>query len=382
MDIDSEMRLVREATRAFVADAVRPAAAAIDRDDKFFFELYRQMGEMGLLAMTLPEVFGGLDATTLAWAMVQEELAKGSAAVADAQMVNKLMCDAILSNGSEALKQDLLPRMGRGEIICAIAQTEADAGSDVSAIRTTARPVEGGYLLNGTKQFITFAGVCDLAIVVASSDLRLGKGGIGLFLASADSEGFIRGSKTPVMGVKGLATGELVFSDCFVADSHVLAAPGQGLKKALTSLNSGRIGMAAQSVGMAQAAFDLALTYSKERKAFGAPIANLQAIQFMLAEMSTSIEASRLMTHRAAKARDLSATPIRQAAEAKLFASEIAAKVVDQSVQIHGAYGYSTEAEVERIYRDIRVYRIWEGTSQIQKLVIARQLLSGDASPS
>mgnify|MGYP001161916412 CR=1 FL=1 len=375
-DLDEETQLIADTVRAFVTDVVAPAAAAIDEQDEFPFEIYRQMAELGLLAMTLPAEYGGSGASTMAWAVVQEELARGSAAVADAHMVNKLMCDILLTNASEADRAELVPRMGRGELICAIAQTEADTGSDVAAIRTTARPVEGGFLLNGAKQFITFAGVCDLAIVVATVDRSLGRRGIGLFLAEASSEGFRRGAKTKIMGVRGLATGELVFEDCFVPTSRMLAEPGTGMKRALTSLNSGRIGMAAQSIGIAQAAFDLALSYAKDRKAFGGPLTDLQAIQFMLADMSVSIEAGRLMTRRAAAARDAGRPLIREVSEAKLFASELAARVVDDALQIHGAQGYAKEATIERLYRDSRVYRIWEGTSQIQRLVIARQLLA------
>jgi alkylation response protein AidB-like acyl-CoA dehydrogenase len=375
-DLDDEKTLIRDTARAFADEVVRPRASAIDADDVFPFDIYRQMGDLGFLSMTLPEEFGGSGADSLSWTLVQEELARASASVADAHMVNKLMCDIVLSDASDAVRDTWLPLMARGEAICAIAQTEADTGSDVASIRTVARPVEGGYSSSGSKQFITFAGICDVAIVVATTDRSLGKAGIGLFLVDATSEGFKRGAKNPIMGVRGLATGELVFEDVFVAESHLLASPGTGLRRSLTSLNSGRVGMAAQSVGIAQAAFEEALLYSKTRHAFGKPIADLQAIQFLLADMSVSIEAARLMTRRAAWARDRGGNVVREVSEAKLFASEIAAKVVDDALQIHGAYGYSREAVVERLYRDIRVYRIWEGTSQIQRVVIARQLLA------
>jgi alkylation response protein AidB-like acyl-CoA dehydrogenase len=375
-DLDEEKTLIRDTARAFADEVVRPQAAAIDADDAFPFDIYRRMGELGFLSMTLPEEHGGSGADTLSWTLVQEELARASASVADAHMVNKLMCDIVLSDASAEVRDAWLPLMARGEAICAIAQTEADTGSDVASIRTVARPVEGGYSISGSKQFITFAGICDVAIVVATTDRSLGKAGIGLFLVDAKSEGFKRGAKNPIMGVRGLATGELVFDDVFVPESHLLAAPGTGMRRSLTSLNSGRVGMAAQSVGIAQAAFDEALLYSKTRQAFGKPIADLQAIQFLLADMSVSIEAARLMTRRAAWARDRGGNVVREVSEAKLFASEIAAKVVDDALQIHGAYGYSRETVVERLYRDIRVYRIWEGTSQIQRVVIARQLLA------
>src|SRR5690606_15944695 len=206
-ELDQETQLIQDTVRSFVADMVVPRAALIDEKDEFPFDVYRGMGEWGLLAMTLPARYGGAEASTMAWAVVQEELARGSAAVADAHMVNKLMCDILLSNANEEDQAHFLPRMGRGEIICAIAQTESDTGSDVAAVKTTAKPVSGGFLITGAKQFITFAGICDLAIVVATTDRSLGRDGIGLFLVDAESEGFRRGAKSSIMGVRGLATG-------------------------------------------------------------------------------------------------------------------------------------------------------------------------------
>jgi alkylation response protein AidB-like acyl-CoA dehydrogenase len=374
--LTDEQRLIQDTVREFAQGEVRPKAAEIDRSDTFPKDLYRQMGELGLLGMTLAAEYGGSGADTQSWALVQEELARGSAAVADSHMVCKLMADVILTNGSEEMRRRVLPGMARGETICAIAQTEPGTGSDVAGVQTTAKPVNGGYVINGSKQFITFAQNCDLAIVVATTDRTKGRHGIGLFLVEADNPGFRRGSKTPVMGVRGLGTGELVFEDCFVPDSAVLAPPGEGMKRALTSLSSGRIGMAAQSVGIAQTAFEAASSYARERRAFGQPIANLQAIQFMVADMSMNIEAARLMVRRAAYLKDLGRPIIREASEAKLFASEMANRVVNDALQVHGAYGYSQESEVERLFRDIRVYQIWEGTSQVQRVIIARQLLS------
>jgi alkylation response protein AidB-like acyl-CoA dehydrogenase len=375
LDVTEEQSLIQSMARTFAQQVVAPEAAAIDEADLFPTRIYREMGELGLLGMTLPAEYGGSEADTLSWTLVQEELAKASAAVADAHMVCKLMCDVLLTNGSDQVRRAFLPRMARGEIICAIAQTEADTGSDVAAVQTLARRVDGGYRISGTKQFITFALNCDLAIVVATVDRTLGRGGIGLFLVSADTEGFSRGAKAPTMGVRGLATGELVFDDCFVPDDRVLAPPGAGLKRALTSLGSGRIGMAAQSVGIAQAAMDGAVAYARDRKAFGQSLTQFQAIQFMIADMSVNIEAARLMVRRAAVRKDQGASIIREASEAKLFASQMANRIVTDALQIHGAYGYTRDSQIERMFRDIRVYEIWEGTSQIQRLIIFRQLL-------
>ena len=375
LDLTEDQSLIQDTARSFAREVLAPAAAGIDQSDAFPTAIYRQMGALGLLGMTLPAQYGGAEADTVSWSLVLEELATASAAVADAHMVCKLMCDVLLTNGSEAVRRAFLPRMAAGELICAIAQTEADTGSDVAAVRTTARRVEGGYRISGAKQFITFALNCDLAIVVATVDRSLGRGGIGMFLATADTEGFIRGAAAPVMGVRGLATGELVFDDCFVPDDRVLAAPGDGLKRALTSLGSGRIGMAAQSVGIARAAMEHALAYARDRKAFGQALTDFQSIQFTLADMSMSIEAARLMVRRAARLKDQGAPIIREASEAKLFASQMANRVVSDALQIHGAYGYTRDSAVERMFRDIRVYEIWEGTSQIQRLIISRQLL-------
>jgi alkylation response protein AidB-like acyl-CoA dehydrogenase len=373
--LTDEQKLIEDTVRDFARTAVRPRAAEIDKTDSFPSDLYGEMARLGLLGMTLPPEYGGSGADTLSWALAQEELATGSAAVADAQMVCKLMCDVILANASEDIKQRYLPRMAAGELICAIAQTEADTGSDVAAVKTTAKRVTGGYVLSGTKQFITFALNCDLAVVVATTDQTLGRAGIGLFLVPTDSNGCRRGAKAEIMGVRGLGTGELLFEECFVPDAMVLAPPGEGLRRALTSLNSGRIGIGAQSVGIAQAAFEEAVGYAKTRQAFGQPIAQLQAVQFMIADMSVNIEAARLMIRRAAQRRDAGLPIIREASEAKLFASQMANRVVNDALQIHGAYGYSRDSTVERLFRDVRVYEIWEGTSQIQRVIIARQIL-------
>jgi alkylation response protein AidB-like acyl-CoA dehydrogenase len=295
--------------------------------------------------------------------------------VADSQLLCKLMCDMILNNGTETQKRRHLPAMVRGEKICAIAQTEPGTGSDVAGVRTTATPVADGYVLRGTKRFITEALVCDLAVVVATTDPARGRAGIALFLVEMGMPGFSRGGKERLLGVRGLATGELVFEDCRVPGSSLLAPPGEGFRRAMVSLDGGRIGIGAQALGIAQAAMEAAIRYAKERSAFGQPIAGFQAIQFMLADMSAAIEGARLLLRKAAYLKDRGRPIIREAAEAKLVASEVAHRVVTDALQIHGAAGYSTEFPLERLYRDARVYQIWEGTNQIQRVVISRQLL-------
>jgi alkylation response protein AidB-like acyl-CoA dehydrogenase len=374
-ELTEAQRAVRDLARGFAEREIAPRAAEIDRQDVFPRDLYRRMAELDLLGMTVPPAYGGAGADTVSWCVAQEELARGSAAVADAQLLCKLMCDVLLQNGSEAQKRRHLPAMVRGETICAIAQTEPGAGSDVAGIQTTARPVADGFVLDGTKRFITAAGVCDLAVVVATAARERGRAGIGLFLVEMGTPGFSRGGAESLLGVRGLATGELVFADCRIPLSACLAPAGEGFRRAMVSLDSGRIGIGAQALGIAQAAFEAALAYAKSRPAFGQPIAQFQAVQFMLADMAAGIEGARLLLRRAAWLRDQGRPLIRAAAEAKLVASELAQRVTADALQIHGAAGYSTEFPVERLYRDARVYSIWEGTSQIQRLVIARQLL-------
>ena len=374
-DLTESQRLVREMVREFAEREIKPRAADIDRTDEFPWDLYKRMAELEILGMTVPPEYGGSGADTVSWSVAQEELARGSAVVADSQLLCKLMSDMILVNGSEEQRRRYLPALARGEKICAIAQTEPGAGSDVAGVQTTATPVADGYVLNGTKRFITEAMVCDLAVVVATVDRRKGRDGITLFLVEMGTPGFTRGSKERLMGVHGLATGELVFEDCLVPQVCRLGGEGEGFRRAMISLDTGRIGIGSQALGLAQAAMEAAIAYARQRSAFGQPLAGFQAVQFMLADMSLQIEAARLLLRKAAFLKDQGRPIIREAAEAKLMASQTAVRVTSDALQIHGAYGYSSEFPVERLYRDARVYEIWEGTSQIQRLVIGRQLL-------
>jgi alkylation response protein AidB-like acyl-CoA dehydrogenase len=371
---DVQRRMV-EMVRAFAEKEVAPQAAEIDRGDEWPRDLYRRLAELGLLGMILPVEYGGTAADTVTWTLCQEELARGSASVAHTQLLCTLMGALLLEHGSEAQRARWLPAMARGDVICVIAQTEPGGGSDVAGIQTTARPAAEGWVLNGTKRFITAATVCDLAVVVATTDRALGRDGIALFLVEPGAPGFRHGGKDHVMGLHGVGTGELVFDDCRIPRTARLAGEHGGFKRAMESLNFGRVGIAAQAVGVAQAALDAALAYARSRVAFGKPIAELQAIQFMLADMSAQIEAARLMVRRAAALHDRGCPIAREAAEAKLMAAEMVVKVTSDALQIHGASGYATDFPIERLYRDARVYPIFEGTSQIQRLVIARQML-------
>jgi alkylation response protein AidB-like acyl-CoA dehydrogenase len=375
LDLTDAQRLAAETFRAFADKEVAPCAADIDRTDEFPRDLYRRLAGLGVLGMTLPPEYGGAGADTVTWTLCQEELARASAAVAHAQLLSTILGELLLAHASESQRQRWLPAMVRGEAICAIAQTEPGGGSDVAGLQTTARPTADGWSLNGTKRFISAASVCDLAVVVATTDPARGREGIALFLVEPGAPGFHRGGKDHVMGLRGSGTGELVFEDCRVPRSALLGPAHGGFKRAMESLNVGRIGIAAQALGVAQAGLEAALAYAKTRVAFGRPIAELQAIQLMLADMSAQVESTRLLVRRAAFLKDRGRPLARAAAEAKLVAAETAVKVTGDALQVHGASGYVTDFPIERLYRDARVYPIFEGTSQIQRLVIARQLL-------
>jgi alkylation response protein AidB-like acyl-CoA dehydrogenase len=374
-ELSDAQRMLQEMVREFSEKEIKPRAAEIDRTDEFPWDLWKRMAELGILAMTLPPEYGGSGMDVVSWAIAQEEMARASVVVADIELLSTLMQNMILKNGTEAQKQKYLPALASGEKIAIIAQTEPGAGSDVAGIQTTARRERDGYVLNGTKRFLTCAMLADLAIVVATVDRSKAHKGITLFLVEKGTTGFSTGSKEHLMGVRGMGTGEVVFDNCWVPKENLLGGEGEGFKRAMMSLDTGRIGIGCQAVGLAQAAMEEAVRYAKQRTAFGGPIANLQAIQFMLADMSAGIEAARLRLRHAAWLKDQGRSIIREAAEAKLLASDLAVKVTTDALQIHGAYGYSTDFPIERMYREAKVYQIWEGTSEIQRVVIARQLL-------
>jgi len=374
-ELTDAQRMLREMVREFSEKEIKPRAAEIDRTDEFPWDLWKRMADLGILGMATPSEYGGSGMDVVGWAIAQEEMARASVVVADIQLLSTLMQKMILQNGTEAQKQKYVPPLVSGEKIAIIAQTEPGAGSDVAGIQTTAKPERDGYVLNGTKRFLTCAMLADLAIVVATVDRSKGHKGITLFVVEKGTPGFSTGSKEHLMGVKGMATGEVVFDNCWVPKENLLGGEGEGFKRAMTSLDTGRIGIGCQAVGLAQAAMEEAVRYAKQRTAFGGPIANQQAIQFMLADMSAGIEAARLRLRHAAWLKDQGRPIIREAAEAKLLASDLAVKVTTDALQIHGAYGYSTDFPIERMYREAKVYQIWEGTSEIQRIVIARQLL-------
>lgn len=380
-DLTEEQRMMREMAREFAEREVRPIARHLDRTDEFPLDLYRKMGEMGLLNVTLPPEYGGAGLDNVCQSLIVEELARGSGAIANACLLAKLQSDFIYNFGSAQQKERWVRAIATGQAICVIANTEPEAGSDAAGIQTRAVRSGDGYTITGTKAFITAGAVSDLAVVLAKTDPSMGHRGISAFIVERDRPGYVVGRKDDLMGMRGLATSELVFDNCWVPAENLIGREGEGFKYVMESFNNGRIMIAALALGLAQAAMDESLQYAQQRHAFGQPIANFQAIQFMLADMAVQIDAARLLIHRAASLKDRGQPYIKEAAQAKLFASDVAQRVATDAVQIHGGYGYTKEARVEQIYRDAKLTQIYEGTNQIQRIIIAKQLLRSPTRP-
>ena len=374
-DYSEEQQMIKNMVQDFAEKEIKPLASEIDRKDEFPWGIYKKMGELGILAMTLPPEFGGSGADTLSWSIAEEELAKASAAVADAQLVTKLMSHMILRNGTEEQKKKYVKALGKGELICATCLTEPDTGSDVASIKTTAELDGDQYILNGTKAFITCGAITDMGIVLACTDKTKGTRGISSIIVEKGTPGFSVGKKEDLMGMRGLETSQLIFEDCRVPRENLLGNEGEGFKYTMISLDMGRIGIGSQALGLSQAAMEEAIAYAKQRVVFGRTVSDFQSIQFMFSDMSCQIEAARLLLHKAAFLSDQGRRFSREAAQAKLFASEVTVRIARDALQVHGGYGYTKEFPIERIYRDAKLYQIWEGTSQIQKMVISRYLL-------
>lgn len=340
------------------------------------------MGELGFCGMLVPEEWGGVGADTVSYVVMLEEIARVDASTAVALSVtNSVVCGPLLAHGTEEQKERWLPRLARGEILGAFCLTEPQAGSDAGAIQTRAKRQGDHYVLNGTKIWVTNGGVAGLYIVFAKTNPDAGRRGVSAFLIEPNAPGFRIVRLEDKMGLRTSRSAQIALEDCAVPADRMLGAEGEGLKIALAGLDSGRIGIAAQSVGLAQGALELAVSYAKQRRAFGRPIGDFQAIQWKLADMQTEIDAARMLVWQAAWMRDQGAGRLgRFSSQAKLYASEMANRVAYHAVQIHGSAGYSRESEIERFYRDARVLTIYEGTSEIQRLVIARDLLGGHGS--
>lgn len=379
MLLSDEHRAVQEAVRDFVQEQIAPHAARWDKEHHFPAVELQGLAALGCYGVAVPERWGGAGLDYLALALILEEIAAGDGGTSTVVSVNNCpVCSILMAWGSEAQKEQWLKPLARGEMLGAFCLTEPHVGSQADGLKTTAVRVNDGdgdhYLLNGVKQFITSGKNGDVAIVMAVTDKAAGKKGISAFLVPTKTPGYLVARLEDKMGQHSSDTAQILFENCRVPAAHLIGEEGQGLKIALSGLEGGRIGIAAQSLGMARAAFEAALAYSKERVAFGQPIFEHQAVQFRLAEMGTQIEAARQLIHHAASLKDAGRPCLKEAAMAKLFASEMAERVCSAAIQTLGGYGYVSDFPLERIYRDVRVCQIYEGTSDVQKILIGRAL--------
>ena len=367
--------LIRDTVRAFVEAEVKPHSSEWSEKGIFPRTALDKMAELGLWGMTVPEHWGGAGADTIALVLALEEVAAGDGACSTVlSVMNSVVCGPILTFGSDHLKSSWLRPLASGEKLGCFCLTEAHAGSDASAIRTRATRDQSDYIINGTKTFITSGKNADVAIVFAVTDPEAGKRGISAFVVPTDTPGYEAVKIEQKMGQHASDTAEIHLNQCRIPASHLLGQEGEGYKIALSNLESGRIGIAAQCVGMARAAYDIALNYARERISFGKPIIEHQAVGFRLADMATKLSASRLMVLEAARLKDAGAPCLEQASMAKLFASENAEEICSQAIQVLGGSGYIRDYRVEQIFRDVRIAQIYEGTSDIQRMVIARSL--------
>jgi alkylation response protein AidB-like acyl-CoA dehydrogenase len=366
---------IRDTVRGFAQETIRPHSVRFEAEGGYPPELFEEMAGLGLWGMTAPESYGGAEADAVSYALALIELAAADGALSTIVSIqNSILVSGLLKDGSEAQKARFLPDLIGGRTIGAFALTEADAGSDASAVRTRATKVDGGWRINGSKQFITSGKIAGLVMVAAVTDPDAGKKGLSVFIVPTDRPGFSVDKIEHKLGQGASDTCALRFDDMFVEDDLLIGQPGQGYRIALANLETGRIGIAAQCVGMAQAAMDIAVAYAKDRKSFGKPIIEHQAVGFRLADLATRLEAARQLVLNAARVKDAGLPCLTEASMAKLFASEAAEQIVSGALQTLGGYGYLEEYGVAKIYRDVRVCQIYEGTSDIQRMVIARSL--------
>ena len=382
MILTEELAMIRDSVRAYVSERIVPHAARWDRDGSFPAEALRGLAALGCYGVAVPERFGGAGLDYTALAVIIEEIAAGDGATSTIVSVNNCpVCSILMAWASDAQKDRWLVPLARGEMLGAFCLTEPHVGSDASALRTTARreTLPDGrveYVIDGVKQFITSGRNGDVAIVMAVTDRAAGKRGISAFVVPTATPGYVVARLEEKTGQHASDTAQILFEGCRVPAANLIGEEGQGYRIALSGLEGGRIGIASQAVGMARAAFEAALRYAKEREAFGTPIFQHQAVQFRLADMATRIEAARQLILHAAALKDAGRPCLKEAAMAKLFASEMAEHVCSDAIQVHGGYGYVTDFPVERIWRDVRVCQIYEGTSDIQKILIGRALAS------
>jgi butyryl-CoA dehydrogenase len=377
IELSEEHRLLRETVRQFAEAEVKPRAREIDASGEFPRDFFAKAGELGLAGVAVPEQWGGAGMDPVAYCLVIEEVSRCCATSGVILSVNNsLVCDPLLSFGNDEQKEEFLKPLAAGEKLGCFALTEPGAGSDAAALRTTARRDGDDYVLDGNKVFITNGTHADIALVFATVDPSRKHKGITAFVVPTDTPGYSHGHHEWKLGVNASGTTELAFEGMRIPARYRLGEEGDGFKIAMATLDGGRIGIAAQAVGIAQAAFEEALRYASEREQFGKPIAALQAIQFYLADMSTQLDAGRLLTWKAAWTKASKKRYSLEAAQAKLYTAEMAQRVTNKALQIHGGYGYTREYNVERYFRDARITEIYEGTSEIQKLVIAANVLA------
>ena len=380
IELTDEQKMIQALARDFAEKEVRPIAEEIDREARFPRETVRRMGELGLMGIAVPEAWGGSGGDTVAYAVALEEVSRACASHGVIMTVNNsLYCDPISRYGADEQKRRFLTPFASGQKLGCFSLTEPEAGSDATNQSTLARRDGDAYLLDGRKIFVSNGREADAALVFAQTDRTKGPRGISAFLVEKGTPGFTVVKTEEKLGIRASDTAEFLFEGCRVPASNRLGEEGQGFKIAMTTIDGGRIGIGAQAVGIAVAAYEVSVVYARERKSFGVPIGQHQMVQWMLADMATGIEAARLLTLRAACLKDRGEPFGPEAAMAKLFASETAMRVTTDAVQVHGGYGFIKEYQVERHFRDAKITQIYEGTSQIQKLVIARHLLSGAA---
>jgi hypothetical protein len=375
MLLTEEQSLIRDTMRAFAQGELAPNAARWDREHHFPREELRALGDLGALGVVVPERWGGAGLDYVSLALALEEIAAGDGATSTIVSVqNSVVCGPINAFGTEAQKEAYLMPLARGQQLGCFCLTEPHVGSDAAAITTRAVRRGDRYVLNGVKQFITTGKHADVAVVFAVTDPTAGKKGISGFVVETASPGYVVARVEDKLGQRASDTAQIVFEDCEVPAANLLGAEGEGYRIALANLEAGRIGIAAQAVGMARAAFEAAVAYARDRKSFGKALVDHQALNFKLADMGTQIEAARQLVWHAAALRDAGRPCLKEASMAKLFASEMAERVCSDAIQVHGGYGYVNDFPVERIWRDVRVCQIYEGTSEIQRLVIGRAI--------
>ena len=375
--LTEEQKLIKNLASEFSEKEIKPVASEIDKNSAFPTELVRRLFDLGFMGHFVPEQYGGSGLDYLSYVIVVEEISKACASTGTIVMVhNSLACGPILDFGTEEQKKKYLPALSSGNVIGCFALSEPESGSDAASIRTSAVKKDGHYVINGTKSWITNGSESGVAILFARTDKSKASRGITAFVIDLDTPGISLGKSESKLGIKATSTSQLIFEDCKLPSNSVLGKEGEGFKIAMKTLDAGRMGVAAQAVGIAQASLDASVEYSKERKAFGETISSFQGVQFILADMATRIEASRLLSYKAALMKDRGEKHTKHSSMAKLYASETAMWVATKGIQVHGGNGYTTDYPVERYFRDAKITEIYEGTSEIQRIVIARQVLT------